>query len=102
MGGMPDHIHILVEIPPILSLTETIRYVKVGATKWLHQNIQEAHQFEWQEGYGAFAVSASIKPKVIEYIQNQETHHKTRDFKEEFLQLLKLSGIEFDPQYLWR
>ena len=58
IGGISDHIHILVEIPPRLAISELIRYVKVGSSKWLHQSIAEAERFEWQEGYGAFTVSS--------------------------------------------
>ena len=102
IGGMPDHIHLLVEIPPNCTVAELVCYVKVGAAKWLHETIKEANTFQWQEGYGAFTVSSPRKSNVIKYIQNQETHHKKVSFEDEFLWLLKEYGIGYDPQYLWK
>ncbi len=102
IGGISDHIHILVEIPPRLAISELIRYVKVGSSKWLHQSIAEAERFEWQEGYGAFTVSSPRNINVIKYIQKQDAHHKKHSFKEEFIGLLNQYGVSFDPQYLWK
>jgi len=58
-------------------------------------------RFEWQEGYGAFSVSASQVPKMIAYINNQKEHHRKKTFDEEFLELLKKHGIEYDPRYVF-
>ena len=102
IGGMADHIHILVEIPQNASVAEIVRCTKVGTTKWLHHTIPEASTFHWQEGYGAFTVSASKKDDVKEYIQNQEEHHKEATFTEEFLWFLDKHGIACNEQYLWR
>jgi len=102
IGGMPDHVHFCVGIPPTLVPAEIIRSVKVASSKWVSQNFQIDKKFQWQEGYGAFTVGPSSKKAVLKYIKNQETHHKKRDFKEEFLWLLKNHDIEFEEKFLWK
>ena len=60
-----------------------------------------AVQFSWQEGYGAFTVGVSQKPRTIDYIKQQAEHHRKRSFEEEFLAFLKKPAIEYDPKYVW-
>ena len=102
IGGMPDHIHAFVAIPPTSTISEIVRNIKVSTNKWLSHTFPNAKSFSWQDGYGAFSVSLSNKDSVIKYIQNQEVHHKQRDFKDEFIELLNRHGVEFDKKYLWR
>ncbi len=85
---MPDHVHVCAEIPPSINISEVMRNVKVSTSKWIKQNFSVGKNFEWQEGYGAFSVSPSNKNALIQYIKNQEQHHKKYDFREEFLLLL--------------
>ena len=101
-GGVADHVHICVEVPPRYALAEIIRNVKVSSTKWVRQNYVSASGFEWQEGYGAFSVSPSAREAVLKYIRNQEAHHSQVNFKEEFLWLLKNHAIKYDEKYLWK
>jgi REP element-mobilizing transposase RayT len=101
IGGMADHIHMLTEIPPDIAAAEVIRNVKVSATKWIKSSFSEVSEFAWQEGYGAFSVSASSREKVTNYIRNQEQHHKVKSFTDEFLELLDKHGITYDVKYLW-
>jgi REP element-mobilizing transposase RayT len=102
IGGMPDHVHVLVSIPPTILLSEIVRNVKVCTTKWMQQTDLINENFSWQEGYGAFSVSASNREGVTNYIQQQKEHHKKHNFKEEFLMLLGKHGIAFDEKYLWK
>ncbi|NGX41967.1 MAG: hypothetical protein K940chlam7_00241 [Chlamydiae bacterium] len=102
VGGMPDHIHALVSIPPNVTISEIVRNAKVSTNNWMSQTFPETKSFAWQKGYGAFSVSPSNSNAVITYIQNQETHHKKSDFKEEFIALLNKHGITFDEKYLWK
>ncbi len=102
INGMPDHVHVCVEIPPTTSLSDLMKNVKVSSTKWVKQHFPTSKNFEWQEGYGAFSVSPSNKEAVFAYIKNQEAHHRKYDFKEEFLLLLKNHGIQFEEKYLWK
>jgi len=100
IGGMHDHVHILTIIPPHFAVANIIRDIKISSTKWMN-SLPNVKGFSWQEGYGSFTVSESQKEAVINYILNQEKHHQTRTFKDEFLELLKLHDVEYDEKYLW-
>ena len=101
IGGMPDHVHMLVTLRQQLALADMLREIKAGSSGWIHDTFQELREFEWQAGYGAFTVSHSGVPTVKEYIVNQAEHHKTLTFQDEYRFLLKKHGIEFDERYLW-
>lgn len=98
VGGMEDHIHFLLQIPPTLAVAKAVLAIKSNSSRWASE---EGHKFAWQQGYGAFSVSSSIVPEVIRYIQNQEAHHRRMNFDAEFLALLKKHGMEFDPNYVF-
>ncbi len=97
LGGMEDHIHLLIQVPPVLPLSKAVATIKANSSRWASE---QGHKFAWQQGYGAFSVSASIIPVVARYIQNQEEHHKKMDFEAEFVALLRKHGVEFDPKYV--
>lgn len=97
IGGTEDHIHILVQVPPALTLSKAVATIKANSSRWASE---KGRKFVWQQGYGAFSVSASVIPVVVRYIQNQEEHHKKMDFETEFVALLKKHGVEFDPKYV--
>jgi len=98
VGGMEDHIHFLIQIPPMLAVAKAVLAIKSNSSRWANE---EGHKFGWQQGYGAFSVSSSIIPAVIHYIENQEAHHRKMSFDAEFLALLKKHGIEFDPKFVF-
>ena len=98
VGGMEDHIHFLLQIPPTLAVAKAVLTIKSNSSRWASE---EGLKFAWQQGYGAFSVSSSVVPTVIRYIQNQEAHHKKMSFDSEFLALLKKHGMEFDPKYVF-
>ena len=77
-----------------------VRDVKAVSSRWVHEEAGD-REFSWQEGYGAFTVSASQRDMVREYIAKQEEHHRKRTFQEEYVELLKRSGVEYDDRYLW-
>lgn len=100
VGGTADHVHLLVGLRATHRLADLLREVKSGSSEWLHGKV-ENRWFGWQEGYGAFTVSPSHLRELICYIANQEEHHRTMTFQEEYLALLAEHGVEFDERYLW-
>ena len=100
IGGVADHVHILLSLPPTLSISKALQLIKGGSSKWVHETFPEHRLFGWQEKYGAFSVSVSQLDKIACYIKGQEEHHRRRTFQEEFLALLKKHRIEYDERYL--
>ena len=97
VGGMDDHTHLLFHLPPTLALSKAVYLVKSNSSQWMKQFVND---FDWQEGYGAFSVSASNLDPVIKYIHNQGSYHKRISFRQEYLALLKKHGIDYDPRYV--
>jgi REP element-mobilizing transposase RayT len=95
-GGIEDHVHLLLRIP--LALAKAVALLKANSSKWMNEH---KRRFSWQEGYGAFSVSASNLDAVVRYIENQEKHHRKMTFEDEFIGLLKRHKIEFDPKYVF-
>ena len=98
VGGITNHVHILLRLPPGLALVRAITLLKSNSSKWMNDH---GKRFAWQEGYGAFSVSASNLPQVMLYVQNQEAHHRKVSFEEEYMALLRKHGVEFDPKYVF-
>jgi len=97
-GGMEDHVHLLILLPPILTLAKAINLLKANSSKWMSDR---GTRFAWQEGYGAFAVSKSNIDAVARYIDEQERHHRKVSFEDEFIGLLNKHKMEYDPQYVF-
>lgn len=102
INGMPDHVHILFGLRPVQAISDLMKQVKQDSSKWINQNRLAMGKFSWQEGYGAFSYSKSQLPRVIKYIQNQQEHHKTKSFREEYLALLKAHGVDYDERYIFK
>jgi REP element-mobilizing transposase RayT len=100
IGGTADHIHILIGLKATHRLADVVKDIKVASSKWVHTEINDP-KFGWQNGYGAFTVSTSQLERVRKYVLDQETHHRKRTVKEEYVELLRLAGIEYDEKYLW-
>ena len=100
MGGIADHVHLLIGLRATACLADVVRDVKAVSSRWVHEEIGE-RSFAWQEGYGAFTVSASQRGIVCEYIARQEEHHRKRTFQEEYRELLKRSGVDYDERFIW-
>jgi REP element-mobilizing transposase RayT len=99
--AMPDHIHLLVGLKPNIAISDLVRDIKAGSSKFINDSHWINGKFNWQEGFGAFSYSKSQIDNVIKYILNQEEHHKKQTFKEEYLDFLKKFEIEFDEKYLF-
>jgi len=80
IGGVADHVHLLLSMPTTLPIAKAIQLIKGGSSAWIHQNFGQLRNFSWQEGYGSFSVSISQLSETMAYIQNQEEHHRTRTF----------------------
>lgn len=99
--AMPDHVHLLVGMKPNISISDLVRDIKAGSSKFINESKWINGKFNWQEGYGAFSYSKSHLDNVIKYILNQEEHHKKQTFKEEYLAFLEKFEIEYDEKYLF-
>ncbi|MDR1543731.1 MAG: IS200/IS605 family transposase [Prevotellaceae bacterium] len=102
IGGMPDHVHILFGFRPTQSLSDLMKEIKGCSSKWINEKRFVAGKFSWQEGYGAFSYGKSQINNVIRYIQTQKTHHAGHNFREEYLELLKIFGVEYDEKYVFQ
>ena len=98
VGGVADHVHLLVSLRPVHCLADVMRDMKKDSSTWVKENFDD--HFAWQEGYAAFTVSPSATNSVRNYIANQEAHHRKRSFVEELKELLEKSGVEYDERYL--
>ncbi len=102
IGGMPDHIHILLGLRPEESISHLVQEIKRDSSKWINsKNFMRGH-FEWQEGFGAFSYSKSQIPSLLSYINNQEKHHSKTTFLEEYIHILEMFEIPFDEKYIFK
>jgi REP element-mobilizing transposase RayT len=101
VGGTNDHVHICCRLSTTIAISDLVRKVKAGSSKWMKTHGPTFRHFAWQSGYGAFSIGASGLEELKMYIAQQEKHHRRRDFRAEFLALLKRYDIEYDERYLW-
>ncbi len=101
VGGVEDHVHLLVEVPPTIAYADVIGKVKGSSTRWIHESFSGRSRFAWQRGYGIFSVSKSNVAKVAAYIEQQKEHHRRSSLCDELLEILRRHGIVVDERYLW-
>jgi REP element-mobilizing transposase RayT len=101
IGGVADHIHILMSIKPNIAISDLVRDIKANSSKWINEKGYVLGKFQWQEGFGAFSYAQSQLDNVIAYINNQEQHHQKKTFKEEYTGLLQKFNVSYDDQYLF-
>jgi putative transposase len=101
IGGIEDHVHLLLRWRPDATVSNLMRAVKAGSSKWLHETFPALGAFAWQEGYSAFSVSKSQEDAVRKYIAGQAEHHKKEDFRSELLRFLRAHEIEFEEKYVF-
>src|SRR3954465_12071614 len=97
-GGTRNHVHLMIALPATVPLSKAVQVLKANSSRWLSQ---PGFDFAWQEGYGAFSVSASSAQIVRNYIQHQEEHHAKHTFEDEFVSLLRKSNVAYDPQFVF-
>ena len=101
VGGVADHVHLLLKLPAKLALSDVIRDIKANSSKWMHDEGIVGRQCGWQTGYAAFTVSKSGEDAVKRYIAEQEQHHLEMSFQDELRRLLERHEIEYDERYMW-
>jgi len=84
-----------------VSISEALRFIKSNSSGWVHDKWPKRRAFAWQLGYGAFSVSKSNAPQVLNYIRKQEMHHRKATFKEELIDFLIKNDIDYDERYIW-
>jgi REP element-mobilizing transposase RayT len=102
INNMPDHLHVLVGMRPDAALSDLVRDVKTGSSKFINEKRWVIGRFSWQEGFGAFSHSRSQLDDVIRYIQNQQQHHARKSFRDEYLELLEKFGVPYDQTYIFK
>ena len=99
IGGIEDHVHLLVGLRPTHCISDFMRELKKSSSIWVHETIGCA-QFQWQEGYGIFSVSPTARSQVQAYISNQREHHRVKTYLEEYIEFLDKAGVQYDRKYL--
>jgi putative transposase len=99
-NGPEDHLHLLASVPPTIAVADFLRDVKANSSSRVHESFPAIEFFGWQDEYAAFTVSQSAVAQVVEYINNQQAHHKTMSFQEELIALLKRHEIDFDEKHI--
>ena len=102
VNGTEDHIHILAKLRQDKAVSDVLRDLKANASGWMHKVFPDQKEFAWQNGYGAFTVSATQVETVKNYIANQKVHHQTQSFQDEFVLALQRNDVEYDEKYLWK
>ena len=101
VGGVADHVHIAASLPRTVTISKLIETVKKESSVWIKKQGVKFEKFYWQSGYGSFSIAPSQLDQLIRYIDNQEEHHKSVTFQDEFRALLRKYNIEFDERYVW-
>ena len=102
INGVSDHVHILIGIRPAQSISDLMKNIKQDSSRWINKSKISKSHFEWQEGYGAFSYSKSQLSAVVNYIQNQELHHKKKTFKEEYIDFLEKFEVDYDEKFIFK
>jgi len=100
VGGVADHCHLLLIVPPSMPVAKGVQVIKSFSSKWCNQKFGRG-KFAWQEGYASISVSTSLVESTVKYILNQEQHHRRKTFEEEFVEFLKKNEIEYDPKFVY-
>ena len=101
VGGMEDHVHLLVSMSSTISVSKAMQLLKGNSSKWIHETFPEMKVFEWQRGYGAFSIGVSDLERTVSYIENQAQHHSKRSFEDEYIAFVNKNALEYDEKYVF-
>jgi len=101
VGGTADHVHLGVRLSRTITIAKLVQELKTASSIWAKAQSPALGEFAWQRGYGCFSISPSHLNALIEYIDNQEQHHQTRTFQDEFRAFLEKYGVQYDEAYVW-
>ena len=101
VGGVEDHVHIACRLGKSIAIKDLVKEIKRESSQWIKGLAPDLAEFYWQSGYGVFSISPSHLPKLIEYIDDQESHHQTETFQDEFRRYCRIYGLELDERYAW-
>jgi REP-associated tyrosine transposase len=99
-GGVRDHVHLYIEPPGTVTISDLVSTIKASTTRWIHRTFPHRREFKWQHGYGAFSVTGFDDEPLRDYIRNQETLHRERAYTGEYLDLLDRHGVTYDPAHV--
>ena len=101
VGGIENHVHLLLGIPAVLSVSKALQLIKRGSSGWMKENLPAMGEFAWQDGYAALTVSKSLVSEIEEYIRNQREHHRVKTFEEEYRAFLDRHEIDYEEEYVF-
>jgi putative transposase len=101
VGGVEDHVHVLLSCKATIALSKAMQLIKGGSSLWMHETFPQLAHFAWQEGYGAFSIGISQTDDTVVYIDRQEEHHRKLSYQDELRAILRRHGIEWDEKYIW-
>ena len=101
IGGVADHIHLLLSLPGATPIAKAVQFLKGDSSKWIHDTMKGRREFAWQDGYGAFSIGMSQIDDTLRYIANQAEHHRQTTFQDEYRAFLTRHGIDIDERYVW-
>ena len=101
VGGVVDHVHLAIRLSRTLTIASLVEQLKTSSSKWVKTQSTELARFAWQRGYGCFSVGPTDVDALTAYIEDQENHHRTRTFQEEFRRFLKKHAVDYNEAYVW-
>ena len=101
IGGVADHVHLLISLPSSVSLAQSMQWIKGGSSRWVNKTFKSSHLFQWQEAYGGFSIGISQIDDTLDYIRHQEKHHRIKTFEEEYRAFIERHGLVVDERFLY-
>lgn len=101
VGGVEDHVHLVCRMSKVMAIAEFVKALKRDSSQWIKTLSPDLREFYWQSGYGAFSVSPSHVDPLLEYVRNQEEHHRKESFQDEFRRICEKYGVPLDERYVW-